>query len=78
MVLLILKIFPNQEIKDTKDQATNTQVPMMKLPGRAHTQRGVPTGARSAEDAEAARIEVANADEPAVGRLDGGPVVGTF
>ena len=47
---------------------------MMKLPGRAHPQIGVPTVARSGEDVEAVRIEVANVDELAVGRLDGGPV----
>jgi len=64
----------NQETKDTKDQVTNTQVPMMKLPGRAHPQIGVPIAARNAVDVEAVRTEVANADEPADGRPDGGPV----
>ena len=51
---------------------------MMKLPGRAHPQIGAPKAARPVADAEAARIEAANVDEPAVGRLDGGPVIGTF
>ena len=47
---------------------------MMKLPGRAHPQIGVPIVARSVVDVEAVRIEVANVDELAVGRLDGGPI----
>ena len=72
------KIFSNQETKDAKDQVTNTQVPIMKLPGRAHPQKGAPRGARSAVDAEAARIEAANVDELAAGRLDGGPVTRSF
>ena len=67
---IINKIFSNQETKDTKDQVTNTQVPMMKLPGRAHPQSGVPIAARIAVDEEAARNEVANVDELAVGRPD--------
>ena len=71
---VVNKNFSNQETKDTKDQVTNTQVPMMKLPSRAHPQMGVPIAARSAVDVEAGRIEVANADEPAGGRLDGGPI----
>ena len=71
---VVNKNFSNQETKDTKDQVTNTQVPMMKLPGRAHPQIGVPMGARIVVDVEAVRIEVANVDELAVGRLDAQPM----
>ena len=71
---VVNKNFSNQETKDTKDQVTNTQVPMMKLPGRAHPQIGVPIVARIVVDVEAVRIEVANVDELAVGRLDAQPM----
>ena len=46
----------------------------MRLPGRAHPQIGVPIVARIVVDVEAVRIEVANVDELAVGRLDAQPM----
>ena len=46
----------------------------MRLPGRAHPQIGVPIVARIVVDVEAVRIEVANVDELAVGRLEAQPM----
>ena len=50
----------------------------MRLPGRAHPQIGVPIVARIVVDVEAVRIEVANVDELAVGRLDAQPMCFVF
>jgi hypothetical protein len=50
------------------------KVTLTRLPGRAHTQIRVPIVARIVVDVETLRIEVANVDELAVGRLDAQPM----
>src|SRR3989344_8795336 len=66
----------------SKDQGINKdqgiQAPKAKLPRGADAERGVREATGIVADEETIRIEVANVDEVAVGRLNAGPVIRIF
>ena len=56
----------------------NIQVPKTKLPSGADAEKRERLLARAVADVEAVRVEEADADGVALGRLGGGPIVNIF